>query len=261
MLASGFVRVLFLGTGTSHGVPIIGCDCDVCRSSDPRDNRLRPSIYLELNDDVRVLVDTTPDLRTQALRYDLRKVDAVLFTHAHADHIMGLDEVRRYNHMTRQAMPVYGSEETLRDIRRLFSYAFDPAAPRGGGVPHLDLITIDGPFTLGQQQVVPVPVLHGQWNVLGYRFGSFAYLTDCSKVPETSLALLEDLDVLVIDALRHKPHPTHFTLAQAIQMARRIGARQTYFTHIAHDLGHAETSATLLPGMALAYDGLTLTLS
>lgn len=260
MLASAFVRVLFLGTGTSHGVPIIGCDCAVCRSSDPRDNRLRPSIYLELDDDLRVLVDTTPDLRTQALRYDLRKVDAVLITHAHADHIMGLDEVRRYNHLTGKAVPIYSNEETLGNIRRLFSYAFDPGAPRGGGVPHLDLITIDGPFMLGQQQVVPVPVLHGQWTVLGYRFGPFAYLTDCNRVPESSLALLHDLDVLVIDALRRKPHPTHFTLAQSIEMARRIGARQTYFTHIAHDLGHAETSATLPAGMALAHDGLALSL-
>ena len=259
MLASGGVRVLFLGTGTSHGVPMIGCDCDVCRSTDPRDNRLRPSIYLELNDDLRVLVDTTPDLRTQALRYDMRKVDAVLITHAHADHIMGLDEVRRYNHLTGHAVPVYANEETLSHIRRLFSYAFEPGAPKGG-VPNLDLRTIDGPFMLGQQRVVPVPVQHGRWMVLGYRFGAFAYLTDCNHVPDASVALLDGLEILVIDALRRKPHPTHFTLAQAIEMARRIGARQTYFTHIAHELGHAETSATLPPGMALAYDGLTVDL-
>jgi phosphoribosyl 1,2-cyclic phosphate phosphodiesterase len=251
--------VVFLGTGTSHGVPMIGCDCAVCRSDDPRDTRSRPSIYLECDDGMRVLVDTTPDLRAQALRERITHVDAIVFTHAHADHLMGLDEVRRFNMLTRQAMPVYGDAPTLAALRQTFGYVFESNAPKGGGVPDLRLWTIGGgPFMLGRQDVVPVPLHHGPWTVLGFRFGKFAYLTDTNGVPESSMALLADLDDLVLDALRHRPHPTHFTLEEAVATARRIGARRTHFTHIAHDLGHAATCASLPPGMALAYDGLTL---
>jgi phosphoribosyl 1,2-cyclic phosphate phosphodiesterase len=249
---------LFLGTGTSHGVPMIGCDCDVCRSSDSRDTRFRPSLYLELDDDVRVLVDATPDLRSQALAHGIRRVDALIVTHAHADHIMGLDEIRRFNHMTRRAMPLYADPRTLEAIRRTFEYAFDDGAPAGGGVPQLELKPIEGPFQIGATEITPVPVRHGRWNIFGFRFGRFAYLTDCNEVPASSRRLLDDLDVLVLDALRHRPHPTHFTLAEAMATARDIGARQTYFTHIAHDLGHAATSATLPAGMALAHDGLEI---
>jgi phosphoribosyl 1,2-cyclic phosphate phosphodiesterase len=252
------VRVLFLGTGTSHGVPMIGCDCDVCRSADPRDKRFRPSIYVQFPGGVSVLVDTTPDLRTQALQHDLRRVDAVLITHAHADHIMGLDEVRRFNALSGASMPIHADEGTLAAVRRLFDYAFDANGRQGGGVPKLDLVPIDGPFQVRGHDVVPVPIRHGRADILGFRFGAFAYLTDCSGVPEPSMPLLEHLDVLVLDALRKRPHPTHFTLAEAIDVARRIGARETYFTHIAHDLGHAATTAELPAGMALAYDGLAL---
>jgi phosphoribosyl 1,2-cyclic phosphate phosphodiesterase len=237
---------------------MIGCDCAVCRSTDPRDQRSRTSIVVDLDDGLRLLVDTTPDLRTQALRYDLRKVDAILYTHAHADHVMGLDDVRRYNAMTGQPMPIYGDGPTLDSLRRTFSYIFAPDAPRGGGVPDLRLWRIGGPFSLGRQEVVPVPLKHGPWDVLGFRFGRFAYLTDCNRVPDASLALLDGLDCLVLDALRHRPHPTHFTLAQAVAMAGRIGARRTFFTHMAHDLGHEATLAGLPAGMTLAYDGLVL---
>jgi phosphoribosyl 1,2-cyclic phosphate phosphodiesterase len=252
------VRVLFLGTGTSHGVPMIGCDCAVCQSADPRDTRFRPSIYLELEDGVRVLVDATPDLRSQALRHDVRRVDAVLVTHAHADHIMGLDEVRRFNALSGRPMPTYADERTGAALRRTFEYAFDPRAPRGGGVPEFDLVTIDGPFRLGATEVVPVPIRHGRWQILGFRFGPFAYLTDCNGVPESSMPLVAGVDTLVLDALRRRPHPTHFTLAEATAMAGVIGARRTFFTHISHDLGHAATSAGLPPGVALAHDGLVL---
>ncbi|HWB17360.1 MAG TPA: MBL fold metallo-hydrolase [Vicinamibacterales bacterium] len=252
------MRVLFLGTGTSHGVPAIGCDCAVCSSADPRDRRLRPSIYLECDDDTRVLVDTSPDLRTQALTHGIRRVDAICLTHAHADHIMGLDDVRRFNAMSGKTMPIYSRAETLDDIRRIFHYAFEVGKPAAGGVPDLQLVPIDGPFAIGGQTVVPVPIAHGRWSILGFRVGRFAYLTDCSAVPESSFALLDGLDTLVIDALRHEPHPTHFTVAEAIETARRIGAAQTYLTHIAHDLGHAVTSAALPPGVMLAYDGLRL---
>jgi len=237
---------------------MIGCDCAVCRSTDPRDQRSRTSIVVDLDDGLRLLIDTTPDLRTQALRHDLRKIDAIFYTHAHADHVMGLDDVRRYNAMTGQPIPIYGDGPTLDNVRRTFSYIFEPDAPRGGGVPDLRLWRIGGPFSLGRQEIVPVPLKHGPWDVLGFRLGRFAYLTDCNRVPDTSLALLHGLDCLVLDALRHRPHPTHFNLTQAVAMAGRIGARRTFFTHIAHDLGHEATSAGLPAGVSLAYDGLVL---
>jgi phosphoribosyl 1,2-cyclic phosphate phosphodiesterase len=258
MLHSSSVRVLFLGTGTSHGVPMIGCDCDVCRSTDPRDSRTRPSIVIDCDDGMRVLVDTTPDLRSQALRHDLRRIDAILFTHSHADHVMGLDEVRRYNWLSRAPMPVYGDAPTLREIRRTFAYIFEPDAPKGGGVPDIRLFNIGGPFCLGREVVQPVPIRHGPWDILGFRVGRFAYLTDCNGIPATSLGLLQGLDCLVLDALRRRPHPTHFTIDQAVEMARQVGARQTLFTHIAHELGHEETCASLPDTMALAYDGLSV---
>jgi len=236
---------------------MIGCDCDVCLSPDPRDKRLRSSICVETSDGLRLLVDTTPDLRTQALREGLRRIDAVFYTHSHADHLMGLDEIRRFNAMSRAPMPLYGMRDTLDDLRRTFAYVFESDAPRGGGgVPDLRLFPIEGACCFGRTRVVPVPVRHGMWPVLGFRFDNFAYLTDCNAVPDSSVALLGDLDVLVLDALRHRPHPTHFSLTQAIEMARRIGARRTYFTHIAHELGHAATSAMLPEGIALASDGL-----
>ena len=237
---------------------MIGCDCDVCRSTDERDKRSRPSIAVECDDGLRILVDTTPDLRTQALRYDMRKVDAILFTHAHADHVMGLDEVRRYNWMTRLPMPIFGDAGTLHEIRRTFAYAFEPDAPRGGGVPDMCLFPIGGAFCLGRQLVQPVPVRHGPWNVLGFRFGSFAYLTDCNAIPEPSMVLLAGVEYLALDALRRRPHPTHFTVDQAVAMAKQIGAKRTWFTHIAHELGHAETCASLPDGMSLAHDGLEI---
>jgi len=252
------VRVVFLGTGTSHGVPMIGCDCDVCRSEDPRDKRTRSSIVIVLDDGTSILIDTTPDLRAQALAHRLRRVDAVFYTHSHADHLTGLDELRRFNALRGGPIPVYADDPTLADVRRLFSYAFDPLTPRGGGVPALRLWTIGGPFCLGRQEVVPVPIFHGRRTILGFRLGRLAYLTDCSAVPDSSFRLLEGLDVLVLDALRRRPHPTHLTVDDAIALSRRIGASRTFFTHIAHDLGHVETSAGLPDGVALAYDGLAL---
>jgi phosphoribosyl 1,2-cyclic phosphate phosphodiesterase len=237
---------------------MIGCECAVCRSSDPRDSRLRPSIYLECDDGLRVLVDTTPDLRQQALRHNLNKVDAVLYTHSHADHILGLDEVRRYNHMTRAALPLYGDAATLTDIRRIFSYVFEPAAQKGGGVPHLHLNTIVGPFCLGRTEIQPLRVLHGGRPVMAFRIGGFAYLTDCNEIPEETMAQLDGLEVLVLDALRRKRHPTHFSIDEAVGVAQRLGARQTLFTHCCHDLGHADTCESLPAGMALAYDGLQI---
>jgi phosphoribosyl 1,2-cyclic phosphate phosphodiesterase len=251
------VKVTVLGSGTSHGVPMIGCTCAVCRSTDPRDTRTRPSILIDL-DGFRLLVDTSTDLREQALREGIDRVDAVFYTHAHADHIFGFDDLRRFNHLTRRPLAAYGDAATLAAIRRTFAYAYDPDAPKGGGVPHVDLHEIDGPFTLGGHVVTPVPVLHGTTPVNGVRVGRFGYVTDCNHIPEPSMALLGGLDVLVIDALRRKPHPTHFSVDGALAAVSALAPRQAFFTHMAHDLPHAETCALLPPGVSLAYDGLVI---
>ena len=258
------MKVTFLGTGTSHGVPMIGCDCETCTSGDPRDRRLRPSIFVETAAagaapaGASVLVDAGPDLREQALRHRIRRVDAILFTHGHADHIMGIDDVRRFNSLMKRSMPCYGDARTHEDIRKTFHYVFDAATPKGGGLPALDLSRVDGPFRVGDLDVQPIPLLHGTRPILGYRFGRFAYLTDCNGLADEAWGLLEGLDTVVVDALREEPHPTHFSLGEAIEAARRVGARRTFFTHMCHHLRHEPTNARLPPGMALAYDGLVL---
>lgn len=249
------VRVTFLGTGTSHGVPMIGCACATCQSADPRDKRWRPSIYIELTDGTAVLVDTTPDLRAQALAFGVRRVDAVLFTHSHADHVLGLDDLRAYNRLQRGAIPCYADERTLADLRRVFAYVFSPDL-EGGGVPKIRLTAIGGPLCLGRQEVVPVPLRHGRRIILGFRIGRFAYLTDCSGIPDASWPLLDGVELLVLDALRHKPHPTHFSLAESLEIVARLGPARTYFTHMCHDLPHAATCDRLPKGVELAYDGL-----
>jgi phosphoribosyl 1,2-cyclic phosphate phosphodiesterase len=253
---SQLARVTFLGSGTSAGVPMIGCTCDTCRSTDPRDKRLRPSIFIEVDAGPKILVDTSTDLRQQALTHGMTRVDAILFTHSHVDHILGLDEIRRFNILQRAAIPAYADRATAEDLRRTFSYAFDPPAEKGGGVPQIDLALIDGPFDVLGVHVIPVPLWHGPRRVLGFRFGTFAYLTDCNRIPDEAWPLLDELDVLVLDALRHRPHPTHFALNESLAVVERVRPRQTYFTHMCHDLPHAATNATLPAGVALAYDGL-----
>jgi len=254
---TGRCAVRFLGTGTSHGVPMIGCRCGTCRSTDPRDRRSRPSILFELAGGGRVLVDTTPDLRSQALAHDLDRVDAILFTHCHADHVMGLDEVRRFNVLQQATIPCYGDPRSLGELRRTFGYIFE-GADEGGGVPRIQLHHLDGPVVIGGERVVPVPVWHGTREILGYRVRDFAYLTDCSGIPDASWVLLDGVETLAIDALRHRPHPTHFTVNEAVAASARIGAKRTWLTHICHDLPHAATNASLPPGVELAYDGLRI---
>jgi phosphoribosyl 1,2-cyclic phosphate phosphodiesterase len=205
-----------------------------------------------------VLVDAGPDLRQQALRHRFTRVDAILFTHGHADHILGIDDVRRFNALMKGTMPCYGDAATLEDIRQTFGYVFDPDAPKGGGIPMLELRPINGPFAIGELQVRPVPILHGRKPILGFRVGRFAYLTDCNALADEAWPILEGVDVLVLDALRERPHPTHFSVNEAIEVAGRIGARRTYFTHMCHDLPHAATNARLPAGIQLAYDGLVL---
>lgn len=252
------MRITFLGTGTSAGVPVIACDCATCRSEDPRDKRWRPSLALAFDDGTSVLVDASPDLRAQALRFQLARVDAILLTHAHADHVLGLDDVRIYNFRQGAAIPCYGAARALVRVRRMFDYVFDPTTPKGGGLPQLALREVVGPFSLGGETIIPVPLMHGTLPVLGFRIGAFAYLTDCNAIPEASWPLLDGLDILVLDALRHKEHRTHFTIEQAVAVARRIGAPRTFFTHMTHDLPHAATCSALPAGISLAYDGLEL---
>jgi phosphoribosyl 1,2-cyclic phosphate phosphodiesterase len=258
------MTITFLGTGTSHGVPMIGCTCATCASTDPHDTRLRPSIYVESGAShadgagTKLLVDAGPDLRQQALRHRITRVDAILFTHGHADHILGIDDVRRFNALMRGPMPCYGDAATLDDIRRTFGYAFTPPAGKGGGLPQLELREVHGPFIIGDLEIRPVPVFHGDRPILGFRFGDAAYLTDCNRLADEAWGMLEGLDVLVLDALRERHHPTHFTLREAIDTATRIGATRTFFTHMCHDLSHESTNARLPAGMALAYDGLVL---
>jgi phosphoribosyl 1,2-cyclic phosphate phosphodiesterase len=251
-------RVTFLGTGTSSGVPMIGCRCEVCTSADPRDSRLRPSIYVSVEGHAAMLVDTTPDFRQQALTYALSRIDAVLFTHSHADHILGLDDIRRFNFMQGGPIPCYASPSTWDHIRRTFYYAFDGVQRLGGGVPRLDVRDIDGPFDVGGVRVVPVPLWHGDSPILGFRFGDFAYLTDCNRLDDAAWPLVEGVDTLVLDALRDRPHSTHFSLAEALDVVARIRPRRSLFTHMSHDLGHAATNARLPAGVELAYDGLVL---
>ena len=250
------MRVTFLGTGTSAGVPVPTCDCRVCTSDDPRDRRLRPSARLQW-EGASVLVDTATDLREQALRYAIDRVDAVLYTHAHADHVLGLDDLRLYNWRQRGSIPIYGSQRTLDALTRTFWYVFDQE-PSESTRPTIERHAVDRPFDLLGRRVVPVPLQHGSLPILGFRVGRFAYLTDASSIPESSYALLEGLEVLVLNALRARPHPTHFDLAGALREAARIGADRTWFTHMSHEVHHETIAGELHSGVGLAYDGLTL---
>jgi phosphoribosyl 1,2-cyclic phosphate phosphodiesterase len=250
------ISVKVLGSGTSSGVPTIGCTCAVCHSPDPRDNRLRPSVLVRYKDR-NIVIDTTPDFRTQVLRAGIERLDAVIYTHAHADHILGLDDVRPFN-FRQGHIPLYASEPTFAAIRRVFEYAFDDR-PHTSYVPKLDVNFIgDEIFEVAGLPFQPIPVLHGKATVLGFRFGNVAYLTDHSEIPESSMEKLQGLDVLFLDALRHKPHPTHSTVATSIQTAQLLKPARTYFTHICHDISHAETEASLPRGIFLAYDGLEI---
>ncbi len=249
------MKVTFLGTGTSVGIPRIGCSCPVCISEDSKNKRLRCALHLDYRDH-SILVDTGPDLRTQALTYGIDRVDAVLFTHGHADHLHGLDDVRSYCFDRDGPLPCYANSLTIERIQRVFDYAFDDNAP--STTPQLELKEIDGPFELLGLEIEPLEVFHGRLPVLAFRIGSFAYVTDTNHIPDEAMRQLEGLDVLVLDALRHKEHPTHFNVEQALAVVEKLQPRQTYLTHIAHDLEHHATNAQLPDTVELAYDGLVL---
>jgi phosphoribosyl 1,2-cyclic phosphate phosphodiesterase len=245
-----------LGSGTSMGVPTIGCSCAVCHSPDPHDRRTRPSILLEFGGKF-VLIDTTPDFREQAIREGIRQIDAVVYTHTHADHILGIDDLRPLSYHREGKIPLYARPDAAEFIRNMFRYIFD-ADYKFGGLARLELMPIDGTFELFGARFEPIPIVHGETEIFGYRFGGAAYLTDFSEIPESSMPLLQGLDVLFLDGLRYKPHPTHSTVENSIRIADRLKAKRVFFTHICHDLPHAETNAALPAQVRLSYDGMKL---
>ena len=251
------VELTFLGTGTSNGIPVIGCACAVCRSADPRDRRGRTSAVVRF-DGHTVLIDAATELRLQALAVGLDRVDAVLFTHAHADHTGGFDDLRRFNELAAAHLPVYAGADTAAMLRDRFAYAFEDLFPFYGGKPDLTLHEVDGPFELFGQGVVPIPVTHGRATVLGFRFGDLAYVTDAKTIPESSMELLRGLDVLVLNALRERPHPTHLSLSEAVTVIDQLRPREAYLVHLSHELGHEQATALLPVNARVAYDGLTV---
>lgn len=254
------LRLTVLGSGTSMGVPSLGCECAVCHSNNPRDKRTRCSVLLSTGDR-NVVIDTSPDFRMQALREAVTRLDGIVYTHAHADHILGLDDIRPFNFRQKSEIPIYASAETLGILRRTFAYIFENTNGYST-LPRIQLHTIDGPFDPfgrpeGTIDFLPVPVRHGPTDVLGFRFGRAAYLTDFSTVPESSKALLHDLDDLILDALRYTPHPMHSNVEKSLALVAELRPRRAWFTHIAHDLSHEETNRTLPENVKLAYDGLS----
>ncbi len=260
LMATG-CSIEVLGSGTSVGVPTIGCTCRVCTSSDPRDRRLRPSVLVRYTSGGReraIVVDTSPDFRQQALVARLRRLDAILYTHDHADHIMGLDDVRPFNYGRKDRIPVYASAQTMKSLLRVFPYAFAGEGSHPGGVPRLTGQTVENDSSLEVfgMRIQAVAVDHGPKRILGFRFGNAAYVTDQTGFPERSLPWLENLDVLFLGALRHTPHPMHSTVEEALAWVERLRPRNAFFTHICHELSHDETNGQLPDGVSLAYDGL-----
>jgi len=251
------MQVEFLGTGTSQGVPLIGCTCRVCLSQDTRDQRLRCSVLIR-HPLAHFVIDSGPDFRQQMLRARVHRLDALLFTHGHKDHIAGTDDVRAFNYLQRKPMPLYADQRVQAALKREFYYAFEEH--RYPGIPELHLMNIDEePFDLLGVPIIPLPVMHLNLPVLGFRIGPLAYITDANAIPDATVERLAGVEVLVLNALRQTPHPSHFTLDEALEQARRIGAERTYFTHLSHQMGlHTEISSILPSGVELAYDGLVL---
>ena len=250
------VKITIIGSGTSTGVPVIGCSCDICSSSDKRNKRSRSSILISINGK-NILIDTSTDLRCQALKNNIKAVNAVLFTHPHADHVHGIDELRSFNFIQKETIPCYGDERTLERIRCMFSYIFD-AGENTVGIPRLEMNRIDGAFNIFGLSIVPLVVMHGDLPILGYRFANAAYITDCSRIPEETMAELEGLDFLVLGALRYTPHSKHFNIDEALAVVEEIRPKKAIFTHLSHEVDFKRTSLELPENVSLAYDGLTI---
>jgi len=253
------MKVIVLGCGTSSGVPMVGCNCPICASSDPKNSRTRASILIRA-DRLNILIDTTADLRQQVLRENISRIDAVMYTHTHADHLHGIDDLRSFNFLQRKKIPIYAFKKDLKHIAKNFGYIFDPT-PWGGGKPSLELVEIDKKFEIKSVKIVPLPIYHGSLAITGFRTGKFAYLTDCSKIPSSTYPLLKGLDVLIVGALRHKKHSTHFSLAEVITQAKKIGAKKTYLTHMTHWFDYWGLKYSLPKGIEPAYDGLVIEVS
>ncbi len=250
------MKITFLGTGTSYGVPMIGCECRVCTSDNPRNSRTRSSIIVS-EKECSILIDAATELRIQCLKNKVNKLDAVLLTHSHADHVLGLDDLRHFNRSQKTNIPVYGSQDTVKNIYRMFSYAFSEVSSNGSK-PKFTLTPINGKLNLSGMEIIPVVVMHGQEKVTAYRFNKFAYVTDVSQIPQDSMDKLMGLDLLIIAALRNIPHEKHFSIEQAISIVSILKPKQTFFTHIAHEIEHEETNNMLPSGIKLAYDGLSV---
>ena len=254
------MRVRFLGTSTSYGVPVIGCPCPTCTSTDPRNKRTRASVYIETDEGVKILIDSGPEVRLQALRQGVTRIDAVLYTHYHADHTAGIDDLKAFNASLGGLLPCFGDALTGASLRERFAYAF-AGTPWIGLIPHIGYTVVDSsPFYVGKTCIQPIPMRHGSIRATGYRIGNFAYLTDTSGVPASSRALLLDLDVMVVDALRWEPHPTHLSVPEAVEMIAELCPRQAYLTHVGHTLEHETTNRRLPPNVEVGYDGLDLQL-
>ena len=255
------MKVTILGTGTSQGVPVIGCTCETCTSTNPKDKRLRTSAYIEI-DDTSILIDTSADFRQQMLDNKFDDVDTVLFTHHHIDHIAGLDDLRQINQRLEKSIDLYGNSLTIDELSVTFRYVFDERLRSHMAVPLVDMHKIENkPFTVNGIDIIPIEVIHGRLPIFGYRIGNFAYVTDASFIAEEEEKKLEGLDVLVLNALRERPHPTHFNIEQATELAKKYGAKKTYFTHMTHEVLHDRVNAELPPGIELGYDGLTFELT
>lgn len=252
------MKITFLGTGTSHGIPVIGCTCAVCLSPNPKNRRNRTGVWIREAGGPSAVLDVSSEFRISSLRHGLSHVDFVLLTHGHSDHVSGMDDLRVFSQRTGKPTRIYSNAPTLADIRGRFAYAFEPPRHYGGGVPQYDLREADTPFQEGPWRITPLPVLHGPDPILGYRINDFAFVTDVTIIPESTLDRMSGLDVLALDCLRREPHSTHLCLQQAIDYALRIKARRTYFFHLAHDLEHEATEKELPEGVHLAYDGLEL---
>ncbi|MBI5682205.1 MAG: MBL fold metallo-hydrolase [Deltaproteobacteria bacterium] len=250
------MKVTILGCGTSTGVPVIGCPCSVCTSPNPKDKRTRTSVIITINGK-NILIDTSTDLRQQAIANNVQRIDAVIYTHPHADHIHGIDELRSFNMLQKEKIPCYGSEFTINRIKEMFNYIFT-TEEKESWKPELEIFKITSAFEVCDIKIQPVDVMHGQMSIFGYRIENFGYITDCSLVPDKSKEMLKGIEVLVLGALREKPHPTHFSISQAVELVQELKPKQTILTHLSHNIGFEETNKSLPDGIELAYDGMEI---